>query len=148
MRVPLRSSQVRSPARTILIITASQLRRFSWNQQAAVADWLRDHATAMAPADREVAIPGFQPSDPYFKLRDHLVAAGFRVRLERDRVWLMTRPPFFVLPEWQAMAILRDRKDFLRMSRMTQIQKGGAGYRPVMQVPIPGYLQRRWDQRP
>jgi 4-amino-4-deoxy-L-arabinose transferase-like glycosyltransferase len=130
-----------------LALTVSQLRRFSWDQQAAVAQWLADHATALAPADREVSIPGVQPADPYFRMRDYLVAKGFRVRMEKDRAWLMTRPPFFVLPEWQAMAISRDRRDFLRMARMAQIQKGLAGYRPVLRVPIPGYLQREWDER-
>jgi hypothetical protein len=94
-----------------------------------------------------VSIPGSQPADPYFKLRDPLVAKGYRVTLEGDRVWLMTRPPFFILPEWQSMSILRDRRDFLRMARMTQIQRGGAGYRPVLRVPIPGYLQGAWDAR-
>jgi hypothetical protein len=128
-------------------LTTSQLRRFSWDQQAAVADWLGDRASTLAPKDLEVAIPGFQAADPYFRLRDPLVAKGYRVTLERDRVWLMTRPPFFILPEWQAMAIQRDRRDFLRMARMTQIQRGGAGYRPVLHVPIPGYLQREWDTR-
>ena len=130
-----------------LALTTSQLRRFSWDQQAALADWLGDRASALQPEDREVAIPGFQPADPYFKLRDHLVAKGYRVTLERDRPWASKRPPLFVLPEWQAMAIKRDQKDFLRMARLTQIEKGNAGYRPVLRVPIPGYLQRGWDER-
>jgi 4-amino-4-deoxy-L-arabinose transferase-like glycosyltransferase len=130
-----------------LALTTSQLRRFSWDQQSAVADWLGDHASALAPSDLDVSIPGSQPADPYFRLRAPLLAKGFRVGLEHDRVWLMTRPAFFVLPEWQSMSILRDRRDFLRMARMTQIQNGGAGYRPVMRVPIPGYLQGAWDAR-
>jgi hypothetical protein len=130
-----------------LALTASQLRRFSWNQQVALAEWLAERGRDLPPERREVAIPGAQPADPYVHVRDPLVAKGFRVTLERDRVWLMTRPAFFVLPEWQSMAILRDRKDFLRMARMTQIQNGGAGYRPVLRIPIPAYLQRPWDER-
>jgi hypothetical protein len=127
-----------------LALTASQLRRFSWDQQAAVAEWLDTHARA---EDREVSIPGALVTDPYFHVRDFLVPKGFKVTVERNRAWLLTRPPFFVLPEWQAMAIMRDGRDFLRMARMTQIQRGGAGYRPVLRVPIPGYLQRGWDER-
>jgi hypothetical protein len=128
-------------------LTASQLRRFSWNQQLALADWMAERMPALESKDREVAIPGFHPADPYFKLRDPLVAKGYRVTLEGDTNWLISRPPFFVVPEWHAMAILRDRRDAFRIARLTLIRSGEVGYRPVMRVPIPGYLQGAWDAR-
>jgi 4-amino-4-deoxy-L-arabinose transferase-like glycosyltransferase len=128
-------------------LTVSQLRRFSWDQQVAVAEWLGDRVAAIAPKDREVAIPGGIESDPYFNLRTPLLAKGFRVQIDRERAWAMKRPAFFALPEWQSMAVDRDRRDSLKEMRMAQIQNGQAGYRPVLRVPIPDYLQRVWDER-
>ena len=127
-------------------LTASQLSRFTWNQQAAVADWLGDKRETLSPEDRRVGVPGILEADPYFHLRQPIAAQGFDVEIERPDRWLRTRPAFFVLPAWQAMAIHRDRRNFLLHAKLMQIEAGHAGYRPVLRIPIPTYLQRWFDE--
>jgi hypothetical protein len=129
-----------------LALSVSQLGRFSWNQQAAVADWLGDRAAVLAPEDRGVAVPALEPPDPYFKLRKPLEAKGFRVATVGKARLFDGRPAFFVMPDWLSMTTHRDRRDVLLVARLRLLENGVAGYRPVLRVPIPPYLQRPWDE--
>jgi len=130
-----------------LTLTATQLGRFSWNQQAAVADWLGDRLPLLPPDDRSVAIPAAEAPDPYFKLRTPIEAKGFKIDLlAKDVKVFAGRPTFVVLPEWFAMVSLRDRRDFLLTARLKQVLNEVVGYRAVLRVPIPPYLQHRWDE--
>jgi 4-amino-4-deoxy-L-arabinose transferase-like glycosyltransferase len=127
-------------------LDVSQLRRFSWDQQAAVAEWLGDRAPLLAPEDRVVAVPAPEPPDPYYKLRRPIQAKGFRVATLGKAKLFDGRPAFFVMPHWLAMTVHRDRRDALLLHRLQQLEAGLAGYRPVLRVPIPPYLQRRFDE--
>jgi hypothetical protein len=129
-----------------LALTGSQLTRFSWDQQAAVADWLGDRLPALAVDDRRVAIPALEAPDPYFRLRKPIEARGFQVETGNAGKLLVGRPAFFVMPDWFAMVVLRDRRDFLLQAQLQRLQTGQAGYRPVLRLPSPDRLQRRWDE--
>jgi hypothetical protein len=128
-------------------LSASQLTRFSWDQQAAIAAWLGDRLPLVAPADRRVNLPTPLGTDPYFNLRRPIVAAGYQVTTQPDLAWLRGRPGFFVMPEWLSMTIKRDRRNFLLSEQMSHIESGAAAYRPVLRIPSPPYLQRGWDER-
>jgi len=129
-----------------LALSVSQLDRFSWHQQAAVADWLGDRLPSLPPQDRRVEIPAFEPSDPYYRLRRPIEAKGDQAETSQRAPWFSKRPSLFVMPDWLAMTILRDRRDFLLQARVKALQAGLAGYRPVLRIPAPGYLQRSWDE--
>ncbi len=131
-----------------LALSASQLRRFSWNQQEAVAEWLADKAPLLEPKDRTVGIPGILENDPYFHLRKPISDKRYTVKIHRPGKWLVgSRPTFFIVPDWQAMAIRRDRRNVMMGMQLLALDHGISGYRPVLRVPIPDYLQRRWDER-
>jgi len=55
--------------------------------------------------------------------------------------------PIFVLPEWYATAIRRDRRNPELLADLERLESGAAGLRPVHRLPIPRYLQYALDVR-
>jgi hypothetical protein len=128
-------------------LSGSQVARFSWDQQAAVGDWLGSHAKLVPLADHRVAITSNMEIDPYYRLREHIAPRGYAVIVQHPGHWLEGRPGFFVLPEWQSIAIRRDRRDPALVAALDALEGGRSGYQPVLRIPIPPYLQRPLDER-
>jgi hypothetical protein len=74
------------------------------------------------------------------------VDRGLTVTVQPPGTWLRGRPAFFVLPDWQSIAIHRDATNFLLLMLLTRLEEGQLGYRVVRHVPIPPYLQRPLDE--
>jgi 4-amino-4-deoxy-L-arabinose transferase-like glycosyltransferase len=128
-------------------LSASQARRFTWDQQAQVGTWLRGHVEQLAPGERRVGISGNMPGDLYFQLRGPITAVGYTVTVQRPGEWLQGDPAFFVLPEWHRIVIRRDRRDPKLTRSLDGLDAGTSGYRQVLRIPIPRYLQLPLDER-
>jgi hypothetical protein len=67
----------------------------------------------------------------YFALREPLRRVGIRQRTAATGHWLDGRPEAFVLPEWRATSIRRDRKYASARHALARLESGRAGYREV-----------------
>jgi hypothetical protein len=123
-----------------LVLCGSQVARFSWGQQETVAAWIAAHA----PAGTAVTVPSY---GPYFRITGPLAAHGLAYAPASVGEWFRAPTPFFVLPHWYAIAIRRGRNDPRLLADLARLEDGAAGYRPVLDVPIPWYLQRPLDVR-
>jgi 4-amino-4-deoxy-L-arabinose transferase-like glycosyltransferase len=128
-------------------LSASQVGRYTWQQQEEVAAWLDGQRTRLRPSEQHVAIPGYTQTDFSFRLRGPMRAHGFAVTVQRPGQWLDGNPAFFVLPEWQRIAIRRDRGDVRLMRALDSLESGASGYSPVLRIPVPPYLQKPLDER-
>ncbi|MBY0279212.1 glycosyltransferase family 39 protein [Candidatus Binatia bacterium] len=130
LRLPLSARAVLCTAIVAygFVLGGSQVARFSYDQQLGVASWLR------AAAERS-GIPlrvGFpQPLAPYFALREPLGRAGLRPMPKPDGHWFDGSPEAFVMPEWFATTIRRDRNSEARLAALDELESGRAGYREV-----------------
>ena len=107
----------------------SQVDRFSYDQQFALADWLRRaFPRALYPIVR-VAVPGAMQS--YYGLRLPLNRIGIEHVPASTGHWLEARPEAFVLPEWLATSIRRDRNDPALQAELDRLESGTAGYHDV-----------------
>ena len=102
----------------------SQVRRFSWSQQREVAAWVQARAGALGRAPRVAA-----PALIYFRLREAFAAVGLATADARDGHWLDGAPDAFVLPEWYATSIRRDRANPAAVAELERLESGAAGYR-------------------
>jgi hypothetical protein len=126
-------------------LSASQVRRFSWDQQDAVVDWLDPRLRQLPASDREVAIADLMEAGRYYQLKDPLIARGHRVTNQQPRQWLAGRPAYFVIPDWFAIAIRRDRRFPGAPEMLDRLDAGTAGYHRAFHIPIPPYLQEPID---
>jgi hypothetical protein len=122
-----------------LVLTTSQLRRFSWQQQWQVAEWIASKGVMLPPAERRVGMPWTYGD--YFELAKPLQRFGFKTVGTPDGGWFDERPAFFVLPEWYAISVRRDGDAPTRIDQLAKLESGETGYRPVHHIPIPRYVQ-------
>ena len=64
----------------------------------------------------------------YFQLREPLARVGLEQRTAKARHWLDDRPEVFVLPEWYATSIRRDRARADQRDDLDRLESGAAGY--------------------
>lgn len=107
-----------------LVLSASQVARFSWSQQRQVAEWV----TASVDPKARVAAPGWEIE--YFHLRRAFRVAGRDLLVKADGEWLADDPDVVVVPDWYATAIRRDLME-PALPELERIESGAAGYRPV-----------------
>jgi len=105
----------------------SQVARFSYDQQIAVAQFLREALPAGAGAPPRIVVPWEMAG--YYRLRQPLHRVGLEMATAAPGKWLAGRPEAFVLPEWYATSIRRDGgRDALR-SDLERLESGALGYR-------------------
>lgn len=130
LRLPLRAIAVLCTAIVAYghVLGASQVARFSYDQQLGVASWLR----AVAERDQAPLRVGYpQPLAAYFALREPLLRAGLSPVPKPDGRWFEGSPEAFVMPEWLATATRRDRNVAARLAALDDLESGRAGYREV-----------------
>jgi hypothetical protein len=129
-----------------LALSATDVARLTWHQQDDVARFLADRvarAGATSP-DAHVAFPNY---GPYFRLEEPLTRVGLTADARLPGRWFEPRAPFFVMPQWYAEAIRRDRRDPVLSRDLDALESGASGYRPILRLDIPWYLQRALDER-
>jgi 4-amino-4-deoxy-L-arabinose transferase-like glycosyltransferase len=109
-------------------MVTTQIARFSYDQQFAVAAWLRGLANG-GVAPLRVAFPAEMQG--YFRLLEPLKQAGFSPARPPVGHWLERSPEAFVLPDWLAINARRDRMDEARVAAVDELESGRAGYREV-----------------
>ncbi len=118
-----------------LVLSASQVARLSSDQQRELAQWI---ATTFRGDRVRVASP-FRPG--YFRLARPLKQAGLAYVQAPNGHWLDERPEVFVLPEWEEIAIRRDRPASPEAADLERLHSGQAGYREAARW-TSWYLQR------
>jgi 4-amino-4-deoxy-L-arabinose transferase-like glycosyltransferase len=110
------------------VLSASQVARFSYDQQHQVAAWIKEN---VRPASGPVRVGLPQGIDPYFNLRQPLVWAGLQpLPLPVDR-WFDEEADVFVMPDWLAIRIRRDQPDGDAARALERLESGAAGYAPA-----------------
>lgn len=104
----------------------SQVARFSYDQQIAVAAWIRAAFPAQAWPELRVVVP--EHVAPYFQLSAPLARVGLAQRTAKPQHWLDDRPEVFVLPEWYATSVRRDRARAEQRADLDRLESGEAGY--------------------
>jgi hypothetical protein len=123
-----------------LAFGASQVARFSLDQQEEVARWIATAARREGFRRVRVGVPKMVLD--YYRLAAPLAAARLtRVELA-DGVWFTDPPEFFVLPEWYEIAIERDMPAGPAARDLARLRSGAAGYREAARWRS-WYLQRR-----
>lgn len=121
-RVPLAAAIVAYGA----ALGFSQVARFSYDQQVEVARWIRERFPADAWPELSVVVPAHTAS--YFQLQEPLAREGLAQRNAKAEHWLDDRPEVFVLPEWYATAVRRDRARAGQRVELDRLETGAAGY--------------------
>lgn len=121
--------------------TASQVARFSLDQQHEVARWIAERADTRGPSHK-VRVGAPKMMLDYFRLVGPLGAARLAYVELPDGHWLDDAPDFFVLPEWYEIAIERDMPEGPAARDLERLRSGVAGYDrgPAWRS---SYLQRR-----
>jgi hypothetical protein len=107
----------------------SEVDRFSYDQQFAVARWLGSALARSPVVPPRVAVPGDLAY--YYMLRGPLRSAGLRHVAAADGHWLDGSPEAFVLPEWLATSLHRDRSHPAAQADLARLEAGTAGYHEV-----------------
>ncbi len=110
-----------------LVFTATQVARFSFDQRRELARWIKE--ARPAARERPVAVPHVMRTLDYFRLAGPLARAGLRSVQVDDGHWLDGQPEVFVLPEWKAIEIHRDRPASPAARELERLEAGTAGYR-------------------
>lgn len=112
-----------------LVLTTSQVGRFSYDQQREVAEWLRVRLAATAGARPVVATPdtlGF-----YTGLGAPFGWARLTLEERKPEHWLALGADAFVMPHIVANAIRRDQPAGQMAQLLDRLESGGAGYLPA-----------------
>jgi hypothetical protein len=125
-----------------VLLGATHVRRLTWEQQLHVARFIAGERSDGGPDAARVAIPAY---GPYLRLAEPLTAAGLRPDVRLPGRWLRHPAPHFVVPEWYATAIRRDRRNPELLADLEAIERGAEGYRPVLRIPRGWYLQQPLD---
>ncbi len=123
-----------------LALSVTHVARLGWYQQESVAQAIADRiagATTVRVAEPEYG--------PYFRLRWPLARHGVALEARPPGTWLAPPPRFVIVPDWYATAIRRDDRDPRLRRDLDALAGGSSGYRPVVRIPSPGYLQRPLD---
>lgn len=112
-------------------LTLSQIVRYSYAQQMALANWIKDTLPPWVPGTprTRVAYPG--GLDPYYGLRQPLLWAGLTPVVAPSGQWFDERPEIFVMPELTAVRLERDTPDSVDAQALRQLERGETEYRPV-----------------
>lgn len=109
-----------------VLLTATQVARFSFDQQRGVAEWIAAYPhTAGRP--RTVGYPWIILD--YFRLHQPLNSHGLKAVAVKEGKWFDERPDFIVIPEWWEISIDRDRKSATTAQDLARIRAGEGGYR-------------------
>ena len=111
-------------------LAASQVTRFSTDQQRSVARWIAEQVphAAGGPVLR-VGVVDLSGGLGYDQLEKPLTRAGFIYLPLDDGHWFDGQPDVFVLPEWKEISVRRDRPDGVAARQLSELESGAAGYR-------------------
>ncbi len=119
-----------------LALAASQVARFSADEQQEVARFIARTVPATPGARARVAVPQLSRLGiDYYRLDAALGRAGLVYLPVEDGRWFDAGADAFVLPEWRETAILRDTPLGRVANDLARLRSGAAGYHPA----------RRWD---
>jgi len=127
------------------ILTGSQVARFSYRQQEAVAQWIAGIARAES-RPLVVGVPFYGISD-YFRVGEPFAQVGLRPTWLRDGEWFAKRADVLVIPEWYAIGLERDWPGSPGANELARLRSDGSGYVEAMRWPTSWYLQRPIDVR-
>ncbi|MEW6270145.1 MAG: glycosyltransferase family 39 protein [Thermodesulfobacteriota bacterium] len=119
-------------------LTFSQVARFSYDQQHAVAAWIRSELAHDRTTPVRVGYP--RGVDPYFNLRQPIIWAGLQPMPLPVKEWLDGEADAFVMPEWLAIRIRRDGREPDAERALERLESGEAGWVPAARWRS-GYLQ-------
>lgn len=129
-----RSTRIRATAFSIvmlysLALTASQVRRFSFEQQREVASWLYQELIKTGPPGVKPLVTYPDNLSPYFGLGWMLAFGGFAQEARSRERWVAGAPSAFILPHFVANYSLRDDPDGPNATAIAKLES--AGYRPA-----------------
>ncbi|MFM7141930.1 MAG: hypothetical protein ACKO2K_08465, partial [Alphaproteobacteria bacterium] len=127
------------------ILSASQVARFSWSSQSAVAAWIQSNVRRTDGKPVSVEFVSMLKGG-YYRLGGPLGRAGFDVNERQDARWLESRPDVFVLPDWHAMTLRRDSPGSPATRSLDRVERGETDYVLAHAIPSRWYLQRPWDE--
>jgi hypothetical protein len=128
-----------------LVLSASQVGRFSNATQDAVAGWLATHAVS-APRGAPVRVLSVPPFMSYLRLSAPLARAGVAYEGAAPGRWFKGAPPFIVLPVDVVVTIRRDRPDSPEAGDLDRLEAGEVGYRLAARFESLWYVQRAVDE--
>jgi len=125
-----------------LALGATQVARFSLDQQRDVAQWIAKAPPRTAYTGQvRVGVPKMILD--YFRLAKPFKAANLKPVELDDGAWFTpVSPEYFVLPDWYAIAIERDIPDSPAARDLARLRSGEAGYDRVAEWRS-SYLQQR-----
>jgi 4-amino-4-deoxy-L-arabinose transferase-like glycosyltransferase len=118
-----------------LALTATQVARFSGDQQREIARFVVEHVAR--PDDGgpiRVGVPCVLKGLDYFQIARPLGTAGLAYLPLEDGHWFDDHPDVLVLPEWKEIGYRRDLPGSPAEQALDRLQSGAAGYR----------FERRW----
>lgn len=109
-----------------MVLTTTQIARFSFDQQRSVAAWI----AAYPHEGRRMRTVGYPWIIlDYYRLEQPLHRAGLKAVAVKEGKWFDDPPDFIVIPEWYEISIDRDRKSATAAKDLARIQSGEGGYR-------------------
>jgi hypothetical protein len=124
-----------------LVLTASQVARFSPTPQQEVASWIAAATVREGRGPVRVGVPYLMLGLDYYRVAGWVQRVGLTYVPVADGHWLDSQPDALVLPEWLEIAIRRDRPDSESAHELDRLQSGMAGYREAKRWRS-WYLQR------
>jgi len=113
------------------VFTLSQVARYSFAQQMAVAQWVKAALPPHVPGTPKIRVAYPQGIDPYFALRQPVIWAGLAPLPAPSGHWFDERPEVFVMPELTAVRLRRDAPTSDDTAALDRLEGGATGYRPV-----------------
>ncbi len=120
-------------------LSASQVDRFSYDQQRSVASWIKTHAAeSMQLAQSPVcgvavgyqSVPGDQMLFTYFRLTDPLEDLGIDVRRLSVDQWFQPGVDVLILSEWLITSARRDEPDGDMARMLDRLTSPDSPYKP------------------
>lgn len=122
-----------------LALGFSQVDRMSYDQQLGVARWIAERFPMAERGTLRVVAP--RELVGWVQLEKPLRRAGIPLETTAPGRWLDDRPEVFVLPEWYATSIRRDRRRAPLRAQLDLLESGAAGYREAARFDA-RYLQQ------
>jgi hypothetical protein len=116
-----------------LVLTITQLARFSVEQRVALTRFTEDAVRAARPPESRnrpirVGMPVLLPGLDYFRISGHFAVAGMVPIQKRDGHWFDEQYDAFILPHWEAIYVRRDREVPALARDVALLESGEAGY--------------------
>jgi 4-amino-4-deoxy-L-arabinose transferase-like glycosyltransferase len=108
-----------------VVLTATQVARFSFDQQRGVARWIA--AYPHQGPSRRVGYPWVALD--YYRLKRPLGAKRLQGIELKEGHWFDDPPDFLVIPEWYEISVARDRPDSTVAQDLARLRAGEAGFR-------------------